>query len=183
MVSEFRHHAGRLARAKVTKEGRTFGTYRKVAPRAAMLLPKPRKRREIIPPMPASELIHLKGELGPDERKALRALCPTADLFVVGDQAYLLAPVTPALVDTLPPLRPRTRSASPMTCRRSTTRPSSMTTTRPTATPSWNTDSRWPHRHQLTAPLRRGFLCGVVRCYLKLNTRGTWRCCLDGSTN
>ncbi len=69
--------------------------------RTAMLLPKPRKRREIIPRMPTSELTHLEGELGPDERRAMRALCQTADLFVVGDQAYLLAPVTPALVDTL----------------------------------------------------------------------------------
>ena len=74
---------------------------RKGTRRTAMLVPKPRKRRKITPPMPASELVHLEGELGPDERKALRALCQTADLFVVGDQAYLLAPVTPALVDTL----------------------------------------------------------------------------------
>ncbi len=73
----------------------------KGARRTAMLLPKPRKRREIIPPMPTSELIHLEGELGPDERRAMRALCQTADLFVVGDQAFLLAPVSPALVDTL----------------------------------------------------------------------------------
>ncbi len=51
--------------------------------------------------MPASGLTHLEGELGPDERRAMRALCQTADLFVVGDQAYLLAPVTPALVDNL----------------------------------------------------------------------------------
>ena len=69
--------------------------------RTAMLLPKPRKRRKFIPPMPTCELTHLEGELGPDERRAMRALCQTADLFVVGDQAYLLAPVTPALVDTL----------------------------------------------------------------------------------
>ena len=69
--------------------------------RTSMLLPKPRKRREITPRMPASGLTHLEGELGPDERRAMRALCQTADLFVVGDQAYLLAPVTPALVDTL----------------------------------------------------------------------------------
>ena len=73
----------------------------KGARRAAMLLPKPRKRRMATPPMPASGLTHLEGELGPEERRAMRALCQTADLFVVGDQSYLLAPVTPALVDTL----------------------------------------------------------------------------------
>lgn len=73
----------------------------KGARRAAMLIPKPRKRRKVTPPMPATELEHLEGELGPDERRAMRALCQTADLFVVSDQAYLLAPVSPALVDTL----------------------------------------------------------------------------------
>ena len=73
----------------------------KGARRTAMLLPKPRKRREFVPSTPATELIHLEGELGPDERRAMRALCQTADLFVVDDQAYLLAPVAPALLNTL----------------------------------------------------------------------------------
>ena len=49
----------------------------------------------------AQQLVHIAGHLGPDERKALRVLCETADLFIIENRAWLLAPVTPELVDTL----------------------------------------------------------------------------------
>ncbi len=75
---------------RAAAEGLVPVTVPKGTRRTAMLLPKPRKRREIIPRMAATELERLEGELGPDERRAMRALCQTADLFVVGDQAYLL---------------------------------------------------------------------------------------------
>ena len=88
-----------------------------------------------------------------------------ADLFEAGGGRWLLAPATPELVDTLAMISgPGTRTPSPMTSRSSMIRPRSTITTRSTATTTWDTDSRWPHRHQLMAPLRRGFLSQERAC-------------------
>ena len=45
-----------------------------------------------IPALPERELAFRLGDLAPLERKALAAICETADLLLVEDEAWLLVP-------------------------------------------------------------------------------------------
>lgn len=66
------------------------------------LVPKPSGvERRKLPAIEETELAFLLGSLAPDERKALAAIVETADLIQVGGSSFLLAPVTPAMLDTL----------------------------------------------------------------------------------
>lgn len=51
--------------------------------------------------LPPSALPWLTGDLGPPERRALREIVERSDLAMVDGQAYLVAPVSPATIDTL----------------------------------------------------------------------------------
>ena len=56
------------------------------------LIPKPRCT-DTIPALPDGKLAWLAGQLGPEERRAMRYICLTADVLEVDDAAYLLVPV------------------------------------------------------------------------------------------
>ena len=67
------------------------------------VLPRERGRKppSCLPAVPAHVLSWLAGELGPDERLAMREIAERADLIFVDGQTYLVAPVTPRCIDTL----------------------------------------------------------------------------------
>lgn len=54
-----------------------------------------------LPAIPDEILSWLAGELGPDERRAMREIAERADLLQVDGQTYLIAPVTPRCIDAL----------------------------------------------------------------------------------
>ncbi len=65
--------------------------------KSPFLCPKPKRRRQPLP----STLLPFAGDPTPAEREALRSICENGDLLMVDGRPWLLAPVTPALLDTL----------------------------------------------------------------------------------
>ena len=65
---------------------------------SGMFFPKPRPRAKgetiVVPRWQA-------GNLGPDERRALREIAATGDVLHHGGKAFIVAPVSPATMDTL----------------------------------------------------------------------------------
>ena len=64
------------------------------------LIPKVTPRIEFIPALPDDALSWLAGSLGPPERRAMREIVLQGDLAEVSGQQYLVAPVSPATIDT-----------------------------------------------------------------------------------
>lgn len=56
---------------------------------------------EFIPALPTEALCWLAGDLGPAERRALRVIVDEADIVEIDGRAFLVAPVTAEVVDTL----------------------------------------------------------------------------------
>ena len=69
--------------------------------RTAMLWPKSTARPGSIPALPDNELAWLASDLGTLERRAMRQLCATADLYDVDGVPMIIAPATAELLDTL----------------------------------------------------------------------------------
>ena len=61
--------------------------------RRAMLISKPRKRREVAPGVTEGGLSWLAGKMGPAERWALREIAQAGDLAEVNGKTYLVAHV------------------------------------------------------------------------------------------
>jgi hypothetical protein len=57
----------------------------------AMVMPKPRERFKVVRPPLEIDLMWLAGEVGPDERMALRPLCETADLLILEDPVWRIS--------------------------------------------------------------------------------------------
>lgn len=69
--------------------------------RRAMLIPKPRRRREFIPAMDVTGLSYLASKLGSAERRAMREIAERADLIEVGGKRFVLAEVSDATLEAL----------------------------------------------------------------------------------
>ncbi len=54
-----------------------------------------------LPAIPDDLLSWLAGELGPDERLAMREIAERADLIHMDGETYLVAPVSPRCIDAL----------------------------------------------------------------------------------
>lgn len=65
------------------------------------LIPKPRVRQTFVPALPDDYLGSILDRLTPKERQAMRWIVENADMLIVGEETYLIAPVPAKVIDTL----------------------------------------------------------------------------------